>query len=60
MPNENRTPAGTLRGAVLEVELEARLVRWAYAPWAALIALLGAAGLWLLSQPMEMRGMMMG
>lgn len=32
----------------------------AYAPWAALIALLGIVGLWLLSQPMEMRGMMVG
>ncbi len=32
----------------------------AYAPWAFLIALLGVAALWLMSQPMEMRGMWMG
>ena len=32
----------------------------AYAPWAGLVAILGVAALWLLSQPMEMRGMWMG
>lgn len=32
----------------------------AFAPWAVLVLGLGAAGLWLLSQPMEMRGMLMG
>lgn len=28
VPNDNRTPAGTLRDGVLELNLEARLVRW--------------------------------
>ena len=28
LPNDNRTPAGTLRDGVLEVDLEARLGRW--------------------------------
>lgn len=32
----------------------------AFAPWAVLVVGLGVAGLWLLSQPMEMRGMLMG
>jgi len=31
----------------------------AFIPWAALTVLLGAASIWLLAQPMEMRGMMM-
>lgn len=31
----------------------------AFLPWAALTVLLGAAAIWLLAQPMEMRGMMM-
>jgi hypothetical protein len=29
-------------------------------PWAALLALLWAAGAWVLSQPMEMRGVLVG
>jgi hypothetical protein len=29
---------------------------WAFAPWALLIALLFAAGIWLVFQPMQMRG----
>lgn len=33
--------------------------RGAFAPWAALILALGAAAMWLMAQPMEMRGMMM-
>jgi hypothetical protein len=32
----------------------------AFLPWAALALVLSLAGLWLLSQPMEMRGTMMG
>jgi hypothetical protein len=28
VPNDNRTPAGTLRNGVLELDLEARPVRW--------------------------------
>lgn len=28
VPNDNRTPAGTLRDGVLELDLEARLARW--------------------------------
>ncbi|MDQ3698275.1 MAG: FesM [Gemmatimonadota bacterium] len=31
----------------------------AFAPWAALILALGGAAIWLMAQPMEMRGMMM-
>lgn len=34
--------------------------RRAFVPWAALALVLSLAGLWLLSQPMEMRGTMMG
>jgi len=33
--------------------------RGAFAPWAALIVALGAAAMWLMAQPMQMRGMMM-
>ena len=36
-----------------------RVVR-AFLPWAGLAILLSVAGIWLLSQPMEMRGTMMG
>lgn len=37
----------------------AERARAAFAPWAALILALGAAAMWLMAQPMEMRGMMM-
>jgi polyferredoxin len=33
--------------------------RLAFAPWATLILVLGAAAVWLMAQPMQMRGMMM-
>ena len=33
---------------------------WALAPWALLIALLFAAGVWLVFQPMQMRGTLQG
>lgn len=44
---------------IAQRELPHRAAR-AFAPWACLCLLLGAAALWLLSQPMEMRGMVMG
>lgn len=37
-----------------------RRSRRAALPWTALVLVLGGAALWLLAQPMEMRGMMMG
>jgi polyferredoxin len=43
---------------IAERDYGARALR-AAAPWAALVLLLGIAALWLLAQPMEMRGMMM-
>jgi hypothetical protein len=33
---------------------------WAFAPWAVLCALLWIAAVWLMSQPMEMRGSFLG
>jgi hypothetical protein len=33
---------------------------WALAPWALLLTLLFAAGIWLVFQPMQMRGTMPG
>ena len=32
----------------------------AFAPWAALLALLFAAAVWIMSQPMDMRGVSLG
>ncbi len=34
--------------------------RWAFAPWGVLVVLLFASGVWLLLQPMDMRGTMVG
>lgn len=34
--------------------------RWAFAPWAALVVFLFVAGVWLLLQPMDMRGTLAG
>jgi ferredoxin len=44
---------------IAQRDLPERAIR-AFAPWAGLCLLLGATAMWLLSQPMEMRGMAMG
>jgi hypothetical protein len=44
---------------IAEREYPAR-AGWAFAPWAGLCLLLGSVAVWLLSQPMEMRGTFLG
>jgi hypothetical protein len=53
--------AGSLLVAYRISEELAPARRWAaFAPWAALCLLLGASAIWLLAQPMEMRGTVLG
>ena len=41
-------------------QLRPRLARRAFLPWAILCLVLFAIGLWLMAQPMEMRGVTLG
>lgn len=49
-----------LLAATDQLAQPARAPLWSFAPWAALALLIAGAALWVMSQPMEMRGLVLG